>query len=95
MILCKKSKRNLHLHEYQAKTLLDKYGVHTQRFRVIDHASDATQAAQDLKVKEFVVKAQIHAGGRGKGSFTSGLQGGVQLTRECVFLFLHFISWLA
>jgi succinyl-CoA synthetase beta subunit len=32
---------------------------------------------------EMVIKAQVHAGGRGKGRFTSGLQGGVQLTKEC------------
>lgn len=35
-------------------------------------------------VQEFVLKAQIHAGGRGKGTFSSGLKGGVQLSRESV-----------
>lgn len=36
----------------------------------------------DIDAKEFVLKAQILAGGRGKGTFTSGLQGGVHLTTE-------------
>ena len=41
-------RRFLNLHEYQAKSLLDKYGVATQQFRVVDNASDAKKAALDL-----------------------------------------------
>lgn len=63
---------------------MDKYGVNTQRFKVATTVDQAFQAAQSMQVPELVLKAQIHAGGRGKGVFTgSHLQGGVQVTRDC------------
>eukprot|EP01133_Synstelium_polycarpum_P009747 gene9747-11383_t len=73
--------RHLNLHEYQSKALMDKYGVNTQKWRVVSKASDAVKAASEL-TGELVVKAQVHAGGRGKGTFTeTGFKGGVHLCK--------------
>src|SRR5204863_244345 len=54
------------IHEYQAKTILSRYGVTTPRGEVAFTKEEARQAAQRLKSHITVVKAQIHAGGRGK-----------------------------
>jgi len=62
----------LNIHEYQAKELLSKYGVATPLGKVAHNEDEAEQIAKDLNVGKFVIKAQIHAGGRGKG-------GGVKL----------------
>ena len=64
---------------------MEKYNVNTQKFRVVSEASEAVGAATELSVPEYVIKAQIHAGGRGKGTFDSGLKGGVHLTKELVY----------
>ncbi|KAM9980843.1 hypothetical protein ACTFIY_003144 [Dictyostelium cf. discoideum] len=73
--------RYLNLHEYQSKSLMDKYGVNTQKWRVVTKASDAVKASSELN-GELVVKAQVHAGGRGKGSFIeTGFKGGVHLCK--------------
>ncbi|XP_074610618.1 succinate--CoA ligase [GDP-forming] subunit beta, mitochondrial-like [Acropora palmata] len=74
--------RWLNLQEYQSKTLMADNGLHVQRFKVTDNAKEAVQIAKELNVKEFVVKAQILAGGRGKGSFSSGLKSGVHVTQD-------------
>ncbi|XP_068759085.1 succinate--CoA ligase [GDP-forming] subunit beta, mitochondrial-like [Montipora capricornis] len=74
--------RWLNLQEYQSKTLMLDNGLHVQRFKVTDNAKDAVQIAKELDAKEFVVKAQILAGGRGKGSFSSGLKSGVHVTQD-------------
>jgi succinyl-CoA synthetase beta subunit len=63
------------IHEYQAKAILTRYGVTTPRGEVAYTKEEAREAAQRLKVNVVVVKAQIHAGGRGKG-------GGVKLARS-------------
>ena len=58
------------VHEYQAKEILDRYGVAVQHGVVADTVEEAVQAAEQMAkdgVGQFVVKAQIHAGGRGKG----------------------------
>ncbi|MEO1077738.1 MAG: ATP-grasp domain-containing protein, partial [Bacteroidota bacterium] len=58
------------IHEYQAKDILGKYGVAVQRGIVADTVDEAVAAAKTMQadgVEQFVVKAQIHAGGRGKG----------------------------
>ena len=58
------------VHEYQAKEILDQHGVAVQRGIVADSVEEAVEAAQTMAadgVAQFVVKAQIHAGGRGKG----------------------------
>lgn len=62
----------MNIHEYQAKELLLKYGVAVPMGKVALHEDEAEQIAKNLSVEKFVVKAQIHAGGRGKG-------GGVKL----------------
>jgi succinyl-CoA synthetase beta subunit len=62
----------LNIHEYQAKELLSQYGVAAPTGKVAFREDEAHQIAKDLNVERFVVKAQIHAGGRGKG-------GGVKL----------------
>ncbi len=64
----------MNIHEYQAKEVLRKYGVPTLKSAVIDNADQATNVAQKLGGSVWVVKAQIHAGGRGKG-------GGVKLAK--------------
>jgi succinyl-CoA synthetase beta subunit len=63
------------IHEYQAKELLRKYGVPTPRGVPCFSVDEAVQAAKTLGGSVWVVKAQIHAGGRGKG-------GGVKLARS-------------
>jgi succinyl-CoA synthetase beta subunit len=62
------------VHEYQAKQILNRYGVPTPRNIVVDNPEEARQAAKELGGR-VVVKAQIHAGGRGKG-------GGVKLAKD-------------
>lgn len=74
--------RLLNLHEYQSKQLMADGGVTVQRFKVADTIAQARDIAQNTKYDEFVVKAQVLAGGRGKGTFNSGLRGGVKLTKN-------------
>src|SRR3979411_995836 len=62
------------VHEYQAKEILRRYGVPTPRGIVAENADEARAAAKELGGR-VVVKAQIHAGGRGKG-------GGVKLAKS-------------
>src|SRR6266436_1910891 len=63
------------IHEYQAKEILRKYGVATPRGVPCFSVDEAAKAARELGGKVWVVKAQIHAGGRGKG-------GGVKVARS-------------
>lgn len=65
----------MNIHEYQAKDLFRKYGVPTPRGNVAFTAKDAVKEAQELGGNIWVVKAQIHAGGRGKA-------GGVKLAKS-------------
>ncbi|XP_040263166.1 succinate--CoA ligase [GDP-forming] subunit beta, mitochondrial [Bufo gargarizans] len=76
------TRRWLNLQEYQSKKLMADHGVTVQRFFVADNATEALEAAKRLKAREIVLKAQILAGGRGKGVFDSGLKGGVHLTTD-------------
>jgi len=71
----------MNIHEYQAKELLQRFNVATTRGRVASSLDEAQQIARELGDVEVVVKAQIHAGGRGKGSFKNGFQGGVHLRK--------------
>lgn len=61
----------MNIHEYQAKGILEKYGVTIQKGIVADTPEEATEAAKKLNKETgtewYVLKAQIHAGGRGKG----------------------------
>eukprot|EP01135_Chromosphaera_perkinsii_P011844 Nk52_evm35s2506 gene=Nk52_evmTU35s2506 len=58
------------------------HGVNTQRFRVVDSLQAMPAALEGFTCDEYVVKAQVHAGGRGKGTFDNGFKGGVKLTKE-------------
>jgi len=71
----------MNIHEYQAKELLQKFDVATTRGRVAATLDDAEQIARELGDIDIVVKAQIHAGGRGKGSFKNGFKGGVHVRK--------------
>jgi succinyl-CoA synthetase beta subunit len=75
----------MNIHEYQAKQLLKEYGAPVSDGRPVLKAEDAKTAAGELDGPLWVVKAQIHAGGRGKGSFKepeAGEAGGVRLTKS-------------
>ncbi len=71
----------MNIHEYQAKELLQKFEVATTRGRVASTLDEAEQIARELGDVEIVVKAQIHAGGRGKGTFKNGFKGGVHVLK--------------
>jgi succinyl-CoA synthetase beta subunit len=71
----------MNIHEYQAKELLKKFDVATTRGRVASTLDEAEQIARELGDIDIVVKAQIHAGGRGKGRFTNGFKGGVHVLK--------------
>jgi succinyl-CoA synthetase beta subunit len=75
----------MNIHEYQAKALLRSYGIPVSDGRVVLKAEEAKTAAGELDGPLWVVKAQIHAGGRGKGKFKepeAGEKGGVRLARS-------------
>src|SRR2546421_6017533 len=71
----------MNIHEYHAKELLQKFDVATTRGRVAATLDEAEQIARELGDIDIVVKAQIHAGGRGKGSFKNGFKGGVHVRK--------------
>ena len=71
----------MNIHEYQAQELLQKFGVATPRGKVASTPEEAEQIAREIAPAEIVVKAQIHAGGRGKGRFANGFKGGVHLCK--------------
>jgi succinyl-CoA synthetase beta subunit len=75
----------MNIHEYQAKALLASYGAPVSDGRAVLKAEHAKTAAGELDGPIWVVKAQIHAGGRGKGHFQeagAGEAGGVRLTKS-------------
>ncbi len=75
----------MNIHEHQAKALLATYGVPVARGVAIFSAAEAAAAAQSLPGPVYVVKSQIHAGGRGKGKFKelgAEAKGGVRLSRS-------------
>jgi len=75
----------MNIHEYQAKALLRSYGAPVSDGRIVLKADEAKTAAGELDGPLWVVKAQIHAGGRGKGSFKeadAGEKGGVRLAKS-------------
>ena len=65
----------MNVHEYQAKQILEAHGVNIQRGEVASTADEAKAIARELDCPLYIVKAQIHAGGRGKG-------GGVKLAKS-------------
>jgi succinyl-CoA synthetase beta subunit len=75
----------MNIHEYQAKELLAKYGVPVPAGYAAMNVDEAVEAAKKLPGPLWVVKAQIHAGGRGKGKFKElpeSAKGGVRLARS-------------
>jgi succinyl-CoA synthetase beta subunit len=72
----------MNIHEYQAKELLEKFGVATTRGKVASTPDEAEKVARELGSKDLVVKAQVHAGGRGKGTFKNGFKGGVHVVKS-------------
>ncbi len=75
----------MNVHEYQAKAVLREFGVPTPRGVAIFNAADAEAAAKELGGPVWVVKSQIHAGGRGKGTFKeaeAGTKGGVRVSKS-------------
>ena len=75
----------MNIHEYQAKTLLHSYGAPVSEGRIVLSADEAKRAASELEGPLWVIKAQIHAGGRGKGNFIeadAGSDGGVRLAHS-------------
>ena len=75
----------MNIHEYQAKALLRSYGAPVSDGRVVLKADEAKTSAGALDGPLWVIKAQIHAGGRGKGTFKeadAGEKGGVRLTKS-------------
>jgi len=74
----------VNIHEFQAKQLLAQYGVAVPPGEVCTSPDQARKIAERIFAsgeKTVVVKSQIHAGGRGKGTFKSGFQGGVKLCK--------------
>ena len=71
----------MNIHEYQARELLQKFDVATTRGKVALTVDEAEQIARELGDVGLVVKAQIHAGGRGKGTFKNGFKGGVHVRK--------------
>ncbi|ARE38767.1 Succinyl-CoA ligase [ADP-forming] beta chain [Rhodovulum sp. P5] len=75
----------MNIHEYQAKALLRSYGAPVSDGHVVTRAEEAKTIAGELDGPLWVVKAQIHAGGRGKGHFLepeAGEKGGVRLAKS-------------
>ncbi|MDA9317323.1 ADP-forming succinate--CoA ligase subunit beta [Puniceicoccaceae bacterium] len=72
----------MNIHEYQAKGLLASYGVPVPNGYAATTAEEVDSAIEKIEGDLFVVKAQIHAGGRGKGTFTDGYKGGVKVVKD-------------
>ena len=66
-VLPKNHTEKMNIHEYQAKQILESHGVNTLPGKVAETPKEAETVAQELDCDRYVVKAQIHAGGRGKG----------------------------
>ena len=72
-------RRNLNVHEHVSFSVLQKSGIPVPGFGVATSAEEAVEIAKKLDSTDVVVKAQVLAGGRGKGYFKGGLKGGVKL----------------
>jgi succinyl-CoA synthetase beta subunit len=69
----------MNIHEYQAKQLFERFNIATPKGAPAETPEEVERVAAGLNTSNLVVKAQIHAGGRGKGTFTNGFKGGVKL----------------
>jgi succinyl-CoA synthetase beta subunit len=83
--ICSRKFEHMNIHEYQGKSILASFGVAVQRGHIAETPEQALEAAKKLKEETgtgwFVVKAQIHAGGRGKGTVTETGSRGVVLAK--------------
>jgi succinyl-CoA synthetase beta subunit len=71
----------MNIHEYQANELMNQFGVANPKGGVASTPEEAESIARSLGTNSLVIKSQIHAGGRGKGTFKSGLKGGVHFAK--------------
>ena len=71
----------MNIHEYQAKDLFEKFNVPSPKGRMAESPDEALKIANEMS-GQIVIKAQVHAGGRGKGTFKNGFQGGVHLSND-------------
>ena len=71
----------MNIHEYQAKALFEKFGVPVPKGAPAKSAAEFDEALAKLPEGPTMVKSQIHAGGRGKGTFTNGFKGGVKFCK--------------
>ncbi len=69
----------MNIHEYQAKKLFESYRIPVPQGIAVKSVDEMNLALAKLPDGEIVVKSQIHAGGRGKGTFTDGYKGGVKV----------------
>ena len=72
----------MNIHEYQAKALFEKYGVPVPKGAAARSQAEFATALAQLPEGPTMVKSQIHAGGRGKGTFTNGFKGGVKFCAD-------------
>ncbi|XP_050438756.1 succinate--CoA ligase [GDP-forming] subunit beta, mitochondrial [Adelges cooleyi] len=74
--------RYLNLLECHSKDLLHRHGVAVQKFKIVENADETNDILKSFNVNEYVLKAQVLAGGRGKGHFSNGFKGGVHVTKD-------------
>ena len=72
----------MNIHEYQAKELFERFGIPAPKGKAVKHPDEYAAALDSLPAGKIVVKSQIHAGGRGKGTFTDGYKGGVKVVSD-------------
>ena len=72
----------MNINVYQAKQLFERFGVATPKGIAAATAQEAAQTARNMGLSQYVVKAQVHAGGRGKGTFKNGFKGGVHVVKS-------------
>lgn len=72
-------RRNLSIHEYRSAQLLDSFGIAVPKGNVAHSAKEAEDVARGIEGDDMVIKAQVLAGGRGKGHFDNGFKGGVRI----------------
>ncbi|KAF7443888.1 Succinyl-CoA ligase protein [Pyrenophora tritici-repentis] len=72
-------RRGLAIHEYRSAALLESYGIGVPKGGVAESGAEAEKIAKDIGGEDAVIKAQVLAGGRGKGTFDNGFKGGVRV----------------
>ncbi|CAN9388831.1 unnamed protein product [Alternaria alternata] len=75
-------RRGLAIHEYRSAALLESYGIGVPKGGVATSGAEAEKIAKDIGGEDAVIKAQVLAGGRGKGTFDNGFKGGVRVVHS-------------